>query len=273
MLSPFPGMDPFLEDHANWPDFHHEFLSAIRTSLAELASPAFMVRVEERVYITDPFWDEGYARLVPDVIVTKGHSDVESLTDAETGVAVAPAVEIEELLDEEVHDFYLEIRDARTREVVTAIELLSPANKVKGSRGRSAMLDKRKLFRRGGVHWLEIDLLRAGERMRAIAGRSDYAVTLWRQGKTNPLVWFIDIRDSLPTVAVPLRPPFPDLPLALQTAFNTTYQRAYYADSTDYSDSPPSPPLKPADAIWLQNCLADWQAKRQSEQSSLSSEQ
>ena len=26
MASPFPGMDPYLEDPGFWPDFHHRFL-------------------------------------------------------------------------------------------------------------------------------------------------------------------------------------------------------------------------------------------------------
>ena len=30
MPSPFPGMDPYLEDPHGWPDVHHEVISGIR---------------------------------------------------------------------------------------------------------------------------------------------------------------------------------------------------------------------------------------------------
>jgi hypothetical protein len=33
MLSPFPGMDPYLESPAIWPDVHHEIISENRATL------------------------------------------------------------------------------------------------------------------------------------------------------------------------------------------------------------------------------------------------
>jgi len=138
MRSPFPGMDPYLEDPIGWPGVHHLLLSSIHELLASAVGPSYVVRVEERVYVTDPSSDPGYAVLVPHVI--------------------------EPLLEPEIHDRTIEIRDARSHAVVAAIDLLSPANKVANSRGRLAMLKKRTLLRRAHAHWLEIDLLRAGER-------------------------------------------------------------------------------------------------------------
>ncbi len=57
-------------------------------------------------------------------------------------------------------------------------------------------------------------------------------------------VWFIDLRDPLPTVAVPLSPSFEDAPLELQPILAETYSRAHYADSVDYT-RPIPPPLQP----------------------------
>ena len=161
MSSPFPGMDPYLEDPVGWPDVHHRLMTTIRDHLAPVVLPHFYVRIEERVYITNPEKDEGYFALIPDVIVTTSRSAPPA------GITVTAPVLVEGLLDPEIHDHYLEVRDARSHEVVTAIELLSPANKIKGSRGRQAMLEKRKTLWQSGAHWLEIDLLRAGERRRA----------------------------------------------------------------------------------------------------------
>ncbi|MBI3942136.1 MAG: DUF4058 family protein, partial [Chloroflexi bacterium] len=160
----------------------------------------------------------------------------------------------------EIHDAYLEIRDARSHQVVTAVELLSPANKVKGSRGRDAMLQKQRLLRQGGAHWLEIDLLRGGERLPGIAQRSDYCAILLRADRPGMQVWFIDLRDPLPTVAVPLVPTLPDVPLALQPVLDETYDRSWYAHSLDYARPIPLPALKPADAAWVADILERWRA-------------
>jgi len=254
-------MDPYLEDPAGWPDVHHSLLSTIREHIAATVSPHFYVRVEERVYLSEPFEDEGYETFIPDVVVTTGRPfSGRQLPLTAAAPITAPAL-VEELIDEEIHDYYLEVRDAHSHQVITAIELLSPANKVKGSRGCLAMREKRKLLRQGGAHWLEIDLLRAGERAKNIAGHSDYCVTLLRQRQPGVNVWFSDLRDPLPTVAVPLRPPFEDVPLNLQQVLDETYRRAYYADSVDYTHPVPLPKLKPADEAWVKRILTAWSAK------------
>lgn len=73
MPSPFPDMDPFLEDPMYWPDVHASLINAIRDELVADLSPDFFVRIEERVYITHSTEDPGYAALIPDVVVVKGH--------------------------------------------------------------------------------------------------------------------------------------------------------------------------------------------------------
>ena len=168
---------------------------------------------------------------------------------------MAAAVELE------IRDRYIEIRDARGNKIVTAIELLSPANKVANSRGRQALLAKKRDLAAAGVNWLEIDLLRAGERMEQAAGHSDYCVLLRRvEPPYGPCAWLIDLRDELPNVAVPLRPEDGDAPLELQRAPNETYQRARYDLSTDYSHSYPPPELPYTDAAWVQRQIEAWRA-------------
>jgi hypothetical protein len=51
MPSPFPGMDPFLEDPGLWPDVHHELISVARELLGGSIRPKYHVRIEERVYV------------------------------------------------------------------------------------------------------------------------------------------------------------------------------------------------------------------------------
>src|SRR5947209_1504139 len=74
MASPFPGMDPYLEDPRIWSGFHHTFLSAMQERLAPAVRPRYFVRVEERVWVTSQE-DPSYRIVVPDmrVIAAGGH--------------------------------------------------------------------------------------------------------------------------------------------------------------------------------------------------------
>src|SRR3954464_15041598 len=58
MPSPFPGMNPYLEQQAVWQDFHNSFIPAIRAALAPQLDPNFVVRIEEQLYIREPSAEE-----------------------------------------------------------------------------------------------------------------------------------------------------------------------------------------------------------------------
>src|SRR3954453_10712140 len=53
MSSPFPGMNPYLEQASLWQDFHVEFLPAIRRQLVPQLVPKYIVLLEEHLYIHD----------------------------------------------------------------------------------------------------------------------------------------------------------------------------------------------------------------------------
>lgn len=254
--SPFPGMDPFLEDPSEWSSFHAWLITAISEQLADNVSPDFFVKIEQRVYITMPD-DPDKRPIVPDVYVVTGSSQKPTSAGA-AGVVTEPTL-IEPVYEPETRDRYIEIRDARSREVVTTIEVLSPFNKSAGTSGREAFLNKRKMVMASKVHWIEIDLLRAGQRPPEVSGRSDYYALLKRGDSYGPFeVWYFDLRDRMPVIAVPLRPPFEDVPLDLQQAFNLVYKRAHYAISIDYSQPVPQPNLRAADARWVEAQLQAW---------------
>lgn len=101
---------------------------------------------------------------------------------------------------------------------------------------------------------MELDFLWAGERPAVVRGQSEYYAVLKRAGVQPFEVRFISLRDVLPTIAVPLHPPFADVPLDLQAAFETVYACEYYAASLDYT-APIPQPLRPADATWVANLL------------------
>ena len=54
MKSPFPGMDPYLEEH--WRDIHHRFLTYACDELQELLPRDLRARLEERVFVEPDGW-------------------------------------------------------------------------------------------------------------------------------------------------------------------------------------------------------------------------
>jgi hypothetical protein len=258
MVGPFPGMDPYLEDPAEWPDVHSRLITAISEALAPRVAPDYVVRIEQRVYVVD-VGDPGRQLFIPDVHLVRGSGSGRGAAAQST--ISAPTL-IEPLDDLEVRDRYVEILDARNRAVVATLEVLSPTNKVAGALGREAYLRKRRAVLTSPAHWIEIDLLRGGERPAEVAGRSDYYALL-RRGAGGPYeVWFWDLRDPLPTIGVPLTPPRPDEPLDLGAILGGVYARAFYAVSVDYGRDVPPPPLTPPDAAWAAARVRDWQTAR-----------
>ena len=53
MPSIFPGMDPYLEDPAFWPDFHDSFIVYWRDVLNDRLPESYDARVNERARVID----------------------------------------------------------------------------------------------------------------------------------------------------------------------------------------------------------------------------
>lgn len=257
-------MDPYLEEPSGWPSVHHWLISAIGETLINQLAPHFYVTIEERVYITDPDDPKSRQQIAPDVYIVERPS--RRIGEGTSATAITPPTIIETLPTLEIRDRYLEIHDRKSREVVTTIELLTPRNKAARSQGREQFTNKRNLIFSTQTHWIEIDLLRAGERPHEVeaAGKSDY-YTLLRRAETGGRleVWYTDIRDRLPTIAVPLREAYPDATLDLQAILNTIYERARYADEIDYTQPVPAPVLRPANSAWATERVRQWLAARQ----------
>lgn len=260
MKSPFPGMDPFLEEPSEWGDVHSRLITTIGEYLGDALAPDFFARIEQRVYITEPDGSD-QQQLIPDLAILTGRNP--RAAAGNVGVLTEPTM-ITMWFEPEVHERFIEVRAVQSREVVAIIEIVSPSNKTRGLQTYDAFQQKRDLVSASVVHWVEIDLLRAGERPTTVAGKSDYCALLKRGNERIQMsAWYFDLRDALPTIAVPLRPPFPDVPLNLQAVFDTMYARAHYADSVDYQRPFPAPRLRPADAIWAAHRVQAWNAARQ----------
>ena len=253
MPSPFPGMDPYLEG-PRWMGFHHQLVSEIARQLAPKLRPKYVALTTERVVIETPETaGAGSEARYPDVSVTP--SGLGGQVSAEAAVTRAP-VELLTVAPEAVPHGSLEIRDAGSESLVTAIEVLSPSNK--RGEGRDEYLERRGRFLRSTAHLVEIDLLRTGHRvpMRQPLPQGDYFVLVGRRER-RPLteVWPIQLGQRLPEVPVPLLEGDADVELDLQGAFNAVYDAVGYDLLLKY-DHPPQVPLTPQQRAWAETILA-----------------
>jgi hypothetical protein len=82
---------------------------------------------------------------------------------ARPAVSVGQELEVDELELRKQRRIVIYVLD-RPRLAVTGIELLSPGNKQPGSIAQERYLEKRASALHGGLHWVEVDLLRGGTR-------------------------------------------------------------------------------------------------------------
>jgi Protein of unknown function (DUF4058) len=258
MPSPFPGMDPYLETPNLWPDVHHGLISQIQASLNPSLRPRYVARVELRVYISDDD-DPGREVLVPDVRIEKSKSKGGKKAKGTPAVAIAEPLIVPLLLDEEIKEARLEIKHLQTGALVTVIGVLSPTNKIPGARGRTSFMAKRRETLASNVHWVEIDLLRAGmpSVTRPPLRPSDYRILVSHAAKrAKARYWPVGMRQPLPLIGIPLRGKDAVVSLDLGAVLSTAYDRGAYEASIDYREEP-TPPLSPEDAAWADTLLRE----------------
>ena len=234
MPSPFPGMDPFLEARV-WPDFHHRFITILPEHLTPHVRPDYVVRVEERVYLEHES-GERPAVIRPDVTVVKSEGWEPAAGGPATATVAEPLILTLPIPEQET-EVYLTVRERATMDVVTIIEVLSPGNKRPGSDGRREYLNKREAVLRSFTNLVELDLLLDGERLPTdqLLPPADYYAFVAR-GNCRPRaeVYFWTLKQSLPSVPIPLRGDDPDVLVDLQAVLNTVYDRAGYDYSLGY---------------------------------------
>ncbi|HWE61777.1 MAG TPA: DUF4058 family protein, partial [Chloroflexota bacterium] len=125
---------------------------------------------------------------------------------------------------------------------------------------RAEFLQKRRETMASTAHWLEIDLVRAGERPPEVRGATDYYALLKRAGAQEAEVWPMSLRDPLPTIAVALPAGQADVPLDLQAIIETLFERYRYAELIDFRRAPPAPAFSLDDAQWVAAQVQHWQA-------------
>ena len=246
MKCPFPGMDPWLEHPALWPDVHDRLLASISDAITPLVAPKYYVALGRRTYLLQP--DDLVFVGRPDVVVASQSVPAEGTPSSS---AIDQAVDVEVAVSEEVTENYLEVRDVETGALVTALELLSPANKLH-RRHREDYERKRQRILDSGTSLVEVDFLRAGEPMPLVGNRpqGDYRILLSR-GWTRPrakLYAFL-LRQPIPAVPVPLARGDDEPELRLNNVLHDLYDRARFDLRLRY-DRPPEPPLDEEDTAW-----------------------
>jgi hypothetical protein len=275
MPSPFPGMDPYLENSAIFPDFHNSFAGRIRDDLNRSLPRPYYAQLDARQELGIGL--ELRPRISkPDVAVLQDPwsapaGGTATLVETEVRQEVSPSIELN--FDIEPLDAsFVEIRDAESgHELITLIELLSPSNKVAG-RDRQEYLAKREQILHSRTSLIEIDLLRIGERA---AHEPRYQESLLREVPTCPYlvainrswrrtalaerayqIFPIALRGPLPVIPVPLREGEAEPTLDLQYLFRQTYDTGPYARGrVDYDQPPPAPALSPEDLAWVRACV------------------
>ncbi len=157
----FPGMDPYLEDPAIWPGVHARFIVYLAEVLRPLVGPRSIADVEQRVYVEGPDRE-----VIPDVVILRNRP--ERLASSVAVVEDDAYVEVE-VPPVEVRETYVVLIDRNSGDrVVATIELVSPTNKYAGP-GRASYLRKQREVLASDSHRIEIDLLRGGPHVLAVA--------------------------------------------------------------------------------------------------------
>lgn len=251
MLSPFPGMDPYLEAPELWAELHDRLIVAIADDLSPKLRPNYRVAIDQRIYLTS---DDRKLVGIPDVTIT-GRSENPSNVSVLEAPSTKP-VSISLTLPEEVRETYLEVRDVVNSQVVTVIEILSPKNKRNGE-GRIAYERKRNKVLASATHFIEIDLLQKGTHfpLGPFSILTQYYVLVAR-GDRRPDgdLYAFPLRSPLPSFPLPLNGANVEPVIDLQTIFEGVYDRAAFDMVINYQE-PPLIKLNTADEEWVEKIL------------------
>ncbi len=233
MPGPFPGMDPFLENH--WGDVHTSLTTYARNQLQPQLPRELQSRAGEGVTIEVD--DEPAEWRKPDVRIIEptpaadfggGTAVAEAVAVAESEAAEPVLVPIEA---ERPTPRRVVVVDRDGGRVVTAIKFLSPHNKLT-ERARSAFRRKQNLLLAGGVNLVEIDLLRQGGwtlSVREPAPRQSWsepyrACAIRAERPSQAECYVVPLRERLPKLRIPLRPDDPDATLDLQPLIDAAWR-------------------------------------------------
>jgi hypothetical protein len=242
-------MDPYLE--SRWVEVHTVLISQTWRTLNRILPDGYAARVEERIAVEVDAAE--FARVGPDVRVVSSAAE-QALSRPAAAVIDAPFRLVS--TGPAPVERFVQVMDP-TGTLVTVIEWVSPSNK-KGQGLKDFRRNRRRLLR-GGVSFVEIDLVHGGSWRKLMqpfacppAAVSTYRVIIRTPPESaddEPAghLYPINLLSPLPDIPIPLRPPTSTVILPLQQVFSTVYDDGRYAKTTDYS-KPPAVQLSASDA-------------------------
>lgn len=256
MTSLFPGMNPYLEAPDFWRGFHHHLSDEIVATLNATIGSKYFADVEVRTVFEENGVRISPSDIYPDAAVLEDIS-LPSLATTTTQIAVPVAPIQRTATISGPHKLRsVEVRETESGRLVTVIEILSPFNK--RGRGLEEYREKRWRILASDLHLVELDFLRAGQRVawEAIDPpiECDYLLLVNRgfQGSERRSgIWPIALNEKLPLCPIPLLPPDADAVVDLNDIMHQVNNRAAYARRIDYTQPVPPPALRPPMAEWL----------------------
>ncbi|MEZ6142318.1 MAG: DUF4058 family protein [Zavarzinella sp.] len=201
MPSPFPGMDPFLEQESCWPAFQHQFISALYQTLLPLLVDHYRLEISVRQYITEePLFTS---------IIRQNHAEE-----------------------------YLEIRHKNNDTLVTTIDLVSPTNRLQ-AQGRAAYHATRQQSKALRANLVELDLVLQGKPLRNYIRElpeHDYLLSVSRSNNStkNYEIYPCMLEHHLPRVRCPLIADERDCILDVQKVFRRAFELGNFDITLDY---------------------------------------
>lgn len=246
-------MNPYLENPELWTEVHHLLISVLAETLNPQLLPKYRVSVEKRVYQTTD--DHSLLVGIPDVTIGRlQHSRSSSSAVAELPITTPMTVTLP--MPIEIKEGYLEVREVATKEVVTVIEVLSPANKRPG-RGFDSYGVKRENILASQTRLMEIDLLHMGTVMpyRGNVPNYDYHILTSRSpSRPRADLYSFNLRDRIPQVSLPLQNQDLEPTIDLHALLDLVYDRAGFEVVIDYSQAP-IPAMEADDRAWCEDVL------------------
>src|SRR5262249_22189360 len=170
MPSPFPGMDPYLEDAKVWAAFHHQLVASLYQLLLPGLVDRYRARVAARNYVSEfPLFTS---------VIREDHSEE-----------------------------YIEIRSRSDRKLVTLVDVVSPANRTTAA-GRVAYLATRQQAITARAATVEVDLVTQGKPMLDFSREGlpeyDHAVTVTRSTAPDRYeIYTATVQKRLPKFKLP----------------------------------------------------------------------
>src|SRR5215813_8512194 len=119
MKSTLTGMDPFIEDHGLWADFHTKLIGEIERALAAVLPDRYFVQTGERAYVVLAGPDEKETKpMYPDVGIEKSTTRARASQSSGSVAVAGPEVDTDSVtmrafIDEHFRENFIEIYEAK----------------------------------------------------------------------------------------------------------------------------------------------------------------